>query len=107
MQSTTTRRPHSRDQVEGRMADLGLSPESIARLHRVAEYYANQSRYRSEAIRLFTVANEQRSTIRGRSEGSQVWAITRDQHLATIMFRQSCQPSTPSALRVDRVTIVN
>lgn len=40
---------------------------------------------------------------RGFSNGDVVWGIVRGGELRTVMFRRSSQPSTPTALDVERV----
>jgi len=41
----------------------------------------------------------------GGSNGDVVWAVIRGSIIRTVMFRRADQPSTPGALRVDRVIV--
>ena len=60
----------------------------------------------SWAVRLFTIGGQRNDAWSDISNGDAVWAIVRGGTVATVMLRRSTQPSTPEAMRVDRVAIL-
>lgn len=96
---------HAEQAVRRRLEGSGLD---AGRVYRLAASVAERCpRGRHVAVLLVDLPG--RITVdedhpNGPSNGDQVWAIVRDQRLATIMLRRASQPATPDALRVDIVT---
>lgn len=97
---------HAVERVLGRLAEVGIPSEPVLRR---CEELARRVPERSAAVRLWFTLPEVRGDTRGAyrervgSNGDHVWMIVRDGRVVTLMLRRSNQPSTPEALRVERV----
>lgn len=106
MNTATTTANHAYERVTERLSEAGYDQATIEKVYEAAEMLARQSKASSEAIRLLNLSGQVGKAWSDRSNGDAVWAIIRGQRLVTIMLRRSTQPSTASALKVEKVTII-
>lgn len=98
--------PHAQARIRERLGDAGFDPITIGKVFDAAQALARRSTADSEAIRLLRLDSQVNTAYGERSNGDNLWAIIRNGRLATMMLRRSNQPSTTTALRVDKVTII-
>lgn len=90
---------HATDRALGRLAEAGVDGRAI--LWRAQKLARRLDASLSYGVLMLDL-NENVATLDG-SNGDQVWAIIRNQHVVTLMLRRSTQPRTTQALNVDRV----
>lgn len=93
---------HAEDRVTERLTDAGWNSANIRKVYTVAEHVARACK-RDTAICILTLPERVNEAWGERSNGNQVWAISRNGELKTVMLRRDTQPSTPAKLRVDEV----
>lgn len=97
---------HAKQRATTRLLyDVGMLPEEIDALIERAEQYAVTSSAPSEAIMLHRLKKQVNQAWGAKSNGNEVWAIIRDNHLVTIMLRRSTQPKDPKAFSVQNVVV--
>ena len=96
---------HATERAMERIAEAGLSGRKVLA---AAADIAPKMPCRSAAVLMTTLPAHVGSTdadyyARSSSNGNQVWCVIRDGRVVTLMLRRDNQPSTPDAMRVERV----
>lgn len=97
---------HANQRIAERLGDAGFDALTIGQLFDAAVALAKRSTAPSEAVRMLHLGGQVNSVGGNDSNGDNLWAIIRGRELVTMMFRRSDQPATATALRVDKVTVI-
>ncbi len=97
---------HAHQRIAQRLGDAGFDARTIGQVFDAAVALAKRSTASSEAIRMLRLDAQVNQAYGDISNGDNLWAIVRGGDLITMMLRRTNQPATPSALRVDVVTII-
>ena len=99
---------HAIERIAKRMRELGYKIEQARKIFQTSRQAAAESGLSgSEAVRITVLKDIHGTPWSDESNGNEIWAIIRSGDLVTVMFRRSTQPSTPEALRVDRVRFLD
>ncbi len=88
------------------MGDAGYDARTIGQVFDATLAIAKRSTVASEAIRVLHIGFQVNEAYGERSNGDNVWAMVRHGELITMFLRRSNQPSTTTALRVEKITII-
>jgi hypothetical protein len=91
------------ERIMERLTEAGMNPDLIAKVADALVALGGTTT-EAEAVRFYRF-DAQKGDL-SRSNGNTAWAVYREGRLVTVMLRRDNQPSTPQALRVDRVRLL-
>lgn len=96
---------HAEERVTERLTDAGWSATNIGHIYTIAQSLARKATV-DTAFCIITLPERVNPAWGDRSNGNQVWAISRGGQLKTVMLRRDTQPATVENLRVDKVVFL-
>jgi len=102
MNNNNNHTTHSLERIQERLEDAGIAEANIRTLAAILDNVA-ATQNGNVAIKALTLKGQVNAAYGNRSNGDTVYAIVRNRKITTVFLRRSTQPSTPAALRVDRV----